>query len=105
LIIFATRRERFPLVTRRYQHFREGIEMKSFLAFVLISALGVFIIGCDSQKGTTDDRTQTTTTQTKDGKVVGETTTTNETKMKATTPADSGMTTEKTTRTTTETTK
>jgi len=78
--------------------------MKSFLAFVLISALGVFTIGCDS-KTTTQDKTETTTTQTKDGKVVGEKTTTNETNTKATTPAGGGMTTEKTTKTTTETNK
>ncbi len=30
--------------------------MKSFLAFVLISALGVLTIGCDSQKGTTENK-------------------------------------------------
>ena len=75
--------------------------MKKLLAFVLISALGVFIIGCDN-KSTTDDKTETKTTQTKDGKVVGETTTTNETKTKATTPDAGGTTTEKTTETTTE---
>jgi len=79
--------------------------MKSFLAFILIAALGVFIIGCDNNKGTTEDKTETKTTQTKDGKVVGETTTTNETKTKASAPAGSGMTTEKTTETTTETKK
>jgi hypothetical protein len=45
--------------------------MKRFLAFVLISALGVFTIGCDSQKGTTQDKTETKTTQTKDGKTTG----------------------------------
>jgi hypothetical protein len=78
--------------------------MKSFLAFVLISALSVFVIGCDS-KSTTEDKTETKTTQTKDGKVVGETTTTNETKTKATTPTAGGKTTEKSTETTTETTK
>ena len=60
--------------------------MKRFPAFVLISALGVFTIGCDSQKGTTENKTVTTTTQTKDGKTTGETTTTNDTKTKATTP-------------------
>ena len=54
--------------------------MKCFLAFVVIATLGVFTIGCDSTKNTTQDKIQTTTTQTKDGKVVGETTTTNETK-------------------------
>ena len=78
--------------------------MKSFLALVLISALGVCTIGCDSTKST-QDKTETKTTQTKDGKVVGETTTTNETKTKATPPAAGGATTEKTTETTTQTTK
>ena len=79
--------------------------MKRFLACVAIVTLGVFTIGCDSTKSTTQDKIQTTTTQTKDGKVVGETTTTNETKTKATIPAAGGMTTEKTTEKTTETTK
>ena len=83
--------------------FERVIEMKSILGFVLLATLGVFTIGCDT--GTTQNKTQTTTTQTKDGKVVGETTTTNETKTKATTPAAGGMTTEKTTETTTEKTK
>jgi len=45
------------------------------------------------------------TTQTKDSTIVGETTTTNETKTKATSPAAGGMATEKWTETTTETTK
>ena len=71
--------------------------MTRFLACVLISALGVFTIGCDSNKSTTQDKTETKTTQTKDGKVVGETTTTNETKTKTATPAAGGTTTEKTT--------
>ena len=79
--------------------------MKRLLAFVLLAALGVFTIGCENQKGTTQNKTETTTTQTKDGKVVGERTTTNETKTKTTTPAAGGMTTEKTTEKTTETTK
>jgi len=43
--------------------------MKRFLAFVLIAALGVFAIGCETKKGTTENKTQTTTTQTKDGKM------------------------------------
>ena len=38
--------------------------MKRFLACVLISALGMFTIGCDSNK--TQDKTETKTTQTKD---------------------------------------
>ena len=79
--------------------------MKGFLAFVVIAALGLFTIGCDCMTCTTQDKTETKTTQTRDGKVVGETTTTNETKTKATTPAAGGMTTEKTTEKTTETTK
>ena len=41
-----------------------------FSALVLIATLGVFTIGCE--KGTTENKTETTTTQTKDGKVVGE---------------------------------
>ena len=95
-----------PAGARAKANFFEKVtEMKRFLAFVLITTLGVFTIGCGSQKGTTEDKTQTTTTQTKDGKTVGETTTTDETKTKATTPAGGGMTTEKTTEKTTETTK
>ena len=45
--------------------------MKRFLAFVLIAALGIFTIGCESKKGTTEKKTETTTTQTKDGKING----------------------------------
>jgi hypothetical protein len=52
--------------------------MHRFLVFVLIAALGVFTIGCGSKKGTTENKTQTKTTQTKDGKTTGETTTTTE---------------------------
>ena len=52
---------------------RKGITMKRFLALVLIAALGVFTIGCETKKGTTENKTKTTTTQTKDGKVTGET--------------------------------
>ena len=79
--------------------------MKRYLAFVVIAALGLFIIGCDGMTGTTQDKIQTTTTQTKDGKVVGETTNSTETKTKTTTPAAGGMTTEKTTEKTSETIK
>ena len=79
-------------------------EMKRFLAFVVISALVVFTIGCGSEKGTTENKTVTTTTQSKDGKTTAETTT-NDTKTKTTTPAAGGTATEKTTETTTETTK
>ena len=79
--------------------------MKCFLALVLIATLGVFTIGCETKKGTTQDKVQTTTTQTRDGKVVGETTNSTETKTKTTTPAAGGMTTEKTTEKPTEKTK
>ena len=78
--------------------------MKRFLALVVIAALGVFTIGCDSQKGTSENKTVTTTTQTKDGKTTSETTT-NDTKTKTTAPLPGGKATEKTTETTTETTK
>ena len=47
--------------------------MNRFLALVLIAALGALTIGCESKKGTTQNKTQTTTTQTKDGKITGET--------------------------------
>ncbi len=63
--------------------------MKSFLTLVLISGLGVFTIGCDSQKGTTENKTVTTTTQSKDGKIVTETTT-NDTKTTTTPSAPGG---------------
>ena len=91
----AGERQKLPLI-------RKGIEMKSFLGFVLIAALGVLTIGCDSQKGTTENKTVTTATQTKDGKTTG-VTTTDDTKTKTTAPAAGG--TEKTTEKTTETTK
>jgi hypothetical protein len=82
--------------------------MKSFPAFLLIAALGVFTIGCESKKGTDEFKTKTTTTQTKDGKVTGEKTSTTTDTTKATSPTapgSGGGTTEKTTETTTETTK
>jgi hypothetical protein len=82
--------------------------MKRFLALFLIAALSAFAVGCDTNKGTTENKIQTTTTQTKDGKVTGETTTTTSEKTKdtpSTTPGAAGKTTEKTTETTTETTK
>ena len=81
--------------------------MKRFLALFLISTLGVLTIGCESQKGTTENKTETTTSQTKDGKTMGERTTTVDTKT-TTTPATAeggGTTTEKTTETTSETTR
>ena len=72
--------------------------MKCFLASVLIAALGVVTIGCENKKGTEENKTQTTTTQTKDGKVTGETTNTVDTKTTTTpaTPGSGGTTTEKT---------
>lgn len=82
--------------------------MNRFLALVLIAALGAFTIGCESKKGTTENKFQTTTTQTKDGKVTGATTTTTTDTTKTTPPVTPGAgakTTEKTTETTTETTK
>jgi hypothetical protein len=86
--------------------------MTRFLALVLVAALGVFTIGCEAQQGTSENKTETKTTQTKDGKATGETTTTVDTKT-TTNPAtpDGGggttteTTTKKTTETTTETTK
>ncbi len=82
--------------------------MKRFLAFVLIAVLGVVTIGCESDKGTTQNKSQTKTTQTKDGKITGGTTNTTTDTMKTTPPvtaAAGGMATEKTTETTTEKTK
>jgi hypothetical protein len=64
--------------------------MKSFLALILIAAIGVFTIGCEAKKGTTENKTQTTTTQTKDGKMTGETTTTTTDTTKTTPPAHPG---------------
>ena len=96
--------ECFLLAIGECPHITKDIEIKSFLAFVLISSLGVVTIGCGSEKGTTENKTVTTTSQTKDGKTVSETTT-NDTKTKTTAPPAGGKTTEKTTETTTETTK
>lgn len=87
---------------------RKGITMKRFLVLVLLAALGSVIIGCEAKKGTTENKVQTTTTQTKDGKVIRETTetTTDATKtVRPATPGVGGTTTEKTTETTTETSK
>jgi hypothetical protein len=87
--------------------FEKDITMKRFLASVLIAALGVVTIGCESQKGTTENKTETTVSQTKDGKPAGEKTITYDTKT-TTTPAvpdGSGTMVKKTTETTTEKTK
>jgi hypothetical protein len=78
--------------------------MKRFLVSVLIAALGVLPLGCESQKGTTEHKTETKISQIKDGATTGETTTTVDRKV-TTTPATadgSGTTTEQTTKTTTE---
>jgi hypothetical protein len=82
--------------------------MRRLLALALVAAVGTFTIGCETKKGTSEYKTETTTTQTKDGKVTGETKTT--TTDSATTaapakPGEVGVTTEKTTETKTETTK
>ena len=58
--------------------------MKRQLAFVLIAVLGVVTIGCESDKGTIQNKTQTKTTQTKNGKTTGEATTTTTDTMKTT---------------------
>ena len=47
--------------------------MKRLLAVALIAVLNVLTIGCDSQQGTTENKTVTTTSQTKNSKTVGET--------------------------------
>ena len=81
--------------------------MKRFLPLVLIAALGVLAVGCENQQGTTENKTQTTTTQTKDGKKTSETTVTTDTKTRPApvTPNSGGKPTEKTTEKTTETDK
>ena len=89
---------------RRFPVIRKGIEMKRLVAFILTTTMAVWTIGCGNEKGTTENKTVTTTSQTKDGKTTGETIT-NDTKTKTTTPVAGGMTTEKTTETTTQTTK
>jgi hypothetical protein len=61
-----------------------------------VTALGVFTIGCESKTGTTQNKAETKTTQTKDGKMMGEMTTSTDTK--TATPSAGGMTTEKTTK-------
>ena len=71
--------------------------MKRFLTFVAIAALGVFTIGCESQTGTNENKTETTTTQSKDGKMTGETT--NSTETTTTQAKDGKMTSETTTST------
>jgi ABC-type glycerol-3-phosphate transport system substrate-binding protein len=84
-----------------------GMKMKLLLASVLIAVLGTLTIGCESQKGTTENKTETKTSQTRDGKTTSETTTTVDTKTTTTpvTPDGGGTTVKKITETTTETTK
>jgi hypothetical protein len=67
--------------------------MKGFLALLLISALGVFTIGCETKKDTIENKTETKVSQTKDGKTA-ERTTTVDTKTTAipATPDGSGTT-------------
>jgi hypothetical protein len=67
--------------------------MKRFFAFALLAALGAFTLGCESQQGTTESKTQTTTTQRTDGKKTSETTTTTDTKTRPApvTPDPSGQ--------------
>ena len=81
--------------------------MNRVFTFVLIAVLSVLTIGCGSQKGTTENKTEMKTLQTKDGKTMGERTTTVDTKTTTTpeTPDGGGTTIEKTTETTTKTTK
>jgi hypothetical protein len=81
--------------------------MKRFFASVLIVAVSALIIGCDSRAGTTQYKSETKQSQTKDGKTPGETKNTFDQKTTTTpaTPDGGGMTTQKTTQTTTETTK
>jgi hypothetical protein len=76
---------------------RKGIAVKSLIALLVIATLGVFAIGCETKKGTTENKTTTTVIETKDGKVTGktETTTTDTTKTtQSATPGATGKTTE-----------
>lgn len=79
---------------------RKGITMKRFLALVLIAPLGLFTIGCENQKGSTENKTETTTSEAKDGKTIESTTTTTTTDTTKTapsaTPSAAGKTTETT---------
>lgn len=102
------RPEWFLPLQRRGGVFRKGITVNRFIALILMAGLGVCTVGCDGSKGTTESKTQTTTTQTKDGKTTGESkfTTTDTTKTTpATNPGTGGMKVEKKTETTTETTR
>ena len=81
--------------------------MNRVLTFALLAALGLFTIGCE-KKDSTEYKTQTTTTQTEDGKVTGTTETTKTDTTETThpkTPDAGGTTTERTTETTKETTR
>ena len=70
------RPESFSLLKRRHNYLRKGTTMKRFVTVFLLAALGVFAIGCDSKKGTTENTTKTTVTKTENGKVVDKTETT-----------------------------
>jgi hypothetical protein len=77
--------------------------VKSLIALLLIAGLGVCTIGCDMKKGTTENTTKVTVTETKDGKVTGKTETTTTDTSKTTpsgTPGVPGKTTQKSTETT-----
>jgi hypothetical protein len=71
------------------------VTITRFLPLKGVTALGVFTIGCESKTGTTENKTQTTTTQSKDGKITSETTTSTDT-LKGTAPTAGGTTTDKT---------
>ena len=79
--------------------------MTRFLVLVVVVALSVFAFGCETKKGTTENTTKTTVTETKDGKVTGKTETTTTDKTKTTQPdakGNPGKTSETTTEKTTE---
>ena len=46
--------------------------MKRFLTFALIAALGACTIGCETKKGTDENNTETTTTQTRNDETTGD---------------------------------
>jgi ABC-type oligopeptide transport system substrate-binding subunit len=85
--------------------FKRVFMMKRLFAFLMVAALSALTIGCDN-KSTTENKTETKTSQTKDGKTT-DTTNTTETKKSTTPPTTdgSGTTTEQTTETTTRTSK
>ena len=46
--------------------------MKRLLTFALIAALGLFTIGCETNKSTTENNTEMTTTQTRNDETTGD---------------------------------